>query len=607
MVAGKPRGKALMAVKDPKSHGFAFDLIKFRDEYKGAFWYVFGDTIVVDSLSDARRLMGGVRLVDLKGSLIEASGAMIGGSPPKIRLSFSGVDRGKLEEVSRQLQEAISSQDALSEELTKLKKEIAELESDLGTFRAKDDKDMQVKDLDVRRKEFNGKLDVLIKDLEGKVKEKEELESKKNEVVSKIEEYEKRLEELDSLKEEKGGLLLKGTKKELAQEARSLEKEVSLLQEAVLGLRSEQEALEKKIELIQERKNEISTKIETMTNEIDTYKKSIKELKESRSKYRDELKALMKVEEQISGEIKDLAGERDRIYKKTVSIENELDKINTRIESYLDLISRAKYRLPTLEDAIKELEQELRLYNVEITEKKLPNVESLKESVKVVEDSMRKLEPVNMRALEDYEHQSERKKKLDEDIKHLKDQKKNLIKLVDEITDKKRERFFEIFDEINKNFKDIYTQLSEGGEAELQLEDPENIFESGLTIKARPHGKKILLLSALSGGEKSIASIAFIFAIQRYDPSPFYVLDEVDMYLDGVNAEIVSRTIKQKSQYSQFIMVSLRKVALKEANHVYGVTMRDTGITELIGDIDPAIVGPKGELNIEGGQTRGAT
>ncbi len=114
------------------------------------------------------------------------------------------------------------------------------------------------------------------------------------------------------------------------------------------------------------------------------------------------------------------------------------------------------------------------------------------------------------------------------------------------------------------------------------------------------------MLSALSGGEKSIASIAFIFAIQRYDPSPFYVLDEVDMYLDGVNAEMVSRMIKQKSQYSQFIMVSLRKVALKEANHVYGVTMRDTGVTELIGDIDPAVVGPKGELNIEGGQTRGA-
>jgi chromosome segregation protein len=211
-----------------------------------------------------------------------------------------------------------------------------------------------------------------------------------------------------------------------------------------------------------------------------------------------------------------------------------------------------------------------------------------------------------MRALEEYEHQLGRKDKLNEDVKHLKDQKKNLVKLVSEITEKKTERFYEIFDEINKNFKEIYSQLSEGGEAELKLENPDNIFESGLTIKARPRGKKILLLSALSGGEKSIASLAFIFAIQKYDPSPFYVLDEIDMFLDGVNAETVSRMIKRKSQDSQFIMVSLRKVALKEANHVYGVTMRDTGVSEMIGNIDPASVGPKGEFNVEaGGRTNG--
>ena len=144
----------------------------------------------------------------------------------------------------------------------------------------------------------------------------------------------------------------------------------------------------------------------------------------------------------------------------------------------------------------------------------------------------------------------------------------------------------------------MYSQLSEGGEGDLQLEDPENVFEGGLTIKARPRGKKILLLSALSGGEKSIASLAFIFAIQNYDPSPFYVLDEVDMFLDGVNAETVSRMVKRNAQDSQFIMVSLRKVALKEANYVYGVTMRDTGVSEMIGNIDPSSVGPKGEIDV---------
>ena len=108
-------------------------------------------------------------------------------------------------------------------------------------------------------------------------------------------------------------------------------------------------------------------------------------------------------------------------------------------------------------------------------------------------------------------------------------------------------------------------------------------------------------LSALSGGEKSIASLAFIFAIQQYDPSPFYVLDEIDMFLDGVNAETVSRMIKDNARHSQFINVSLRKIALKEANHIYGVTMHDSGISEMIGNIDPESVGPKGEILVKGG------
>jgi chromosome segregation protein len=606
MIAGKPRGKALMTVKDPNSHGFAIDLVKFKEEYRGAFWYVFGDTVVVNALDDARRLMGGVRIVDLKGSLIEASGAMVGGSRPKTHLTFSSVNRSNLEELTKELQTAIDSQDELSSEITDLKKEIVEIESSLGEIRTVGDKEIQVKALDVQKKEFIGKLEILKKDLEERIKEKEDLERKKKDVIAQIDDYELRIEELDSLKEEKGKLLLKGTKKELAQKARILEEEVSKLQESVFSLNSEKDTLVKKIELLEERKNEISEKIEGKTKEVEEYKNSIKELKESKSSYHDELKALMTVEEKMTGKMKDLTTKRDGIYKNTVNVENELDKINTRIESYYNLISRAKYRLPTLEDSVKEIGQEMKLYNVEITETKLPNVESLKDSVKVIEESMRELEPVNMRALDEYEHQTERKKKLDDDVKHLKNQKKNLLKLVDEITETKKEKFFEVFDAINKNFKDIYAQLSEGGEAELQLEDPENIFDSGLTIKARPRGKKVLLLSALSGGEKSIASLAFIFAFQHYDPSPFYVLDEVDMFLDGVNAETVSRMVKRNAEDSQFIMVTLRKVALKEANHVYGVTMRDTGISDMIGNIDPSTVGSEGEINVQGGKMIGA-
>jgi len=596
MIVGKPRAQALMAVKDESSQGFAIDLVRFDQEYKGSFWYVFGDTVIVNSLSDARRLMGGVRLVDVKGDLIEASGAMVGGSQPNERLSFGITDQHTLDEITRKLNAAIQSQDMLSDELASLKKDIMELENTFRTLKIETDAGIQTKDLDLRKKEFEGKLDLLTKDLEAKQKERDALEGENAQILTSLEACQQRLNELNTLKEEKGKHLLKSTKKEVAQAVRALEKTVSELQENVLKLHSEQETIQKKIELLEQRRTEITTKISSLDTEGETLRQTIQALKDTRAKGQDELKALMTVEETMSGKTRELALERDKVYKKTVSIENELETISTKAESYLDLIARAKYRLPTLEDSMKELDQEITLYHVDIKETKLPLIESMKETILSIEQTMQQLEPVNMRALEEYEHQMERKKKFDEDIGHLNDQKKNLVKLVGEITSKKTERFFEVYEEINKDFKEVYAQLSEGGEAELLLENEESVFEGGLTIKARPHGKKVLRLAALSGGEKSIASLAFIFAIQQYDPSPFYVLDEIDMFLDGVNAEMVSRMIKRRAEHSQFISVSLRKIALKEANYLYGVTMHDSGISEMIGNIDPESVGPKGEI-----------
>ncbi len=601
MISGKPRGKALLTVKDPHTHGFAIDLVQFQNEYQGAFWYVFGDTIVVDSLEDARRLMGGVRLVDLHGTLIEASGAMNGGSATKTTLSFGEADRTKLDELTSQLQVFYSQQEQIEAELKSVKASCSEIEQQLSSTVMNESSEKQLQDLILSKKEFTTKLENLIKQIADKTQEKETVMTQYNELTLHIKELTDTLDKLDKQKEKIGGRLLQGSNKEIALQVRTLQDELSKEKDEVLKQTSEKEGLVKKIELLDERQEELTEKVKTMTTTIADYKQQIKDAQKKRDELENNIQALAHVQGKISTTIKDFTIKRDQIYKETISIEHDLDTINTRVESYYDLISRAKFRLPTLDDAMKELYEELKLYGVSVDSQKLPPVDSLKQSLRVIQETMQELEPVNMRALEEYEHQSQRKEKLDEDIGHLKDQRKNLIKLVDEITGKKTDRFFIVYHEINKNFKEIYAKLSEGGEAELLLEDQDHLFDSGLTIKARPRGKKVLLLSALSGGEKSIASLAFIFAIQQYDPSPFYVLDEVDMFLDGVNAENVSRMIKNNARDTQFIMVSLRKIALKEANHVYGVTMQDTGVSDMIGNIDPEKVGPQGQLITVGG------
>jgi len=161
---------------------------------------------------------------------------------------------------------------------------------------------------------------------------------------------------------------------------------------------------------------------------------------------------------------------------------------------------------------------------------------------------------------------------------------------------KKKEGLMKVFGAVNENFKEIFQGLSQGGDAELLLENPKEPFEGGLVIKARPKNKKLLKLESLSGGEKSLTALALIFAIQRYQPSPFYVLDEVDMFLDAINAENVGKMVTRNASLAQFILVSLRKVTFKDASHVYGVTMQGTGISYLIGKVNLSEVGEDGEL-----------
>lgn len=596
MISGKPRGKALMVVKDSSSIGFAIDLVSFPSEYRGAFWYVFGDTIIVDTIENARKLMGGVRLVDLDGSLIEASGAMRGGSAPKTNLMFGGADRRKLESLHMQIKQNISIQEQTEEDLRNIRRTLSTLEEKLTAFSVEDTSQPSLQQLNMQQKEYSLKLEKNIKQLDEKISEKEQIQIKFNEVEPRIKLLEEELETIQKEKQVKGNLLLKGSNKEEAQKSREISETLDELRTSLATLKSEQQGSKKKIEVLIERKNELDEHVQSINDAITNYKTEIETLIKQRANYQEKIQALSHVQDKMSNEIQSYTKKREAIQSSLTTIEHDLDKVNTRIESYYDLISRAQYRMPTLEGAVKDLDEELKLYGVTVDMQHLPSVESLKDSQRVVEESMNELEPVNMRALEEYTHQQQRKTKLDEDVKHLKNQRKNLIKLVNEITDKKTERFNIVFHEINKNFKEMYAKLSEGGEAELQIENPDDLFSSGLTIKARPRGKKVLLLSALSGGEKSIASLGLIFAIQQYDPSPFYVLDEVDMFLDGVNAELISRMIKQNSVDAQFIMVSLRKIALKEANHVYGVTMQDDGISDMIGNIDPDSVGPEGNI-----------
>ena len=187
-----------------------------------------------------------------------------------------------------------------------------------------------------------------------------------------------------------------------------------------------------------------------------------------------------------------------------------------------------------------------------------------------------------MLALEQYEKNQERLKELSDKLSTLEGERTELLLRVENFTTLRFRAFKESFDAVNVNFQNIFATLSDG-DGYLKLEDPNNPFNGGLTLVAHPKGKAVQRLSSMSGGEKSLTALSFIFALQRYRPSPFYAFDEVDMFLDGANVEKLSKMIQKQAQQAQFIVVSLRRPMIEAAQRTIGVTQAKGAYTQVLG------------------------
>ena len=190
--------------------------------------------------------------------------------------------------------------------------------------------------------------------------------------------------------------------------------------------------------------------------------------------------------------------------------------------------------------------------------------------------------PINNLAIEEYK---ELKKRFDYYIQQRDDIEKareDILAVIDDIDKTSSEMFFNTFNEIKKNFADIFKELFEGGNATIELTDEENILESGIDILARPPGKKLKDLNLLSGGERALTAIALLFATYMVRPSPFCFLDEIDASLDEENIGRFIRMLQKFAKKTQFIIVTHNKKTMSTAESIYGVTMEEPGISKVV-------------------------
>ncbi len=583
MLPAHPRGKALMVARE--AIGFAIDLVKFDERYRGAFWYVFGDTLVVKDLSEARRLMGGVRLVTLDGQLVEASGAIIGGSPDAIRGPRAG-SKGELDRVGAALRAATEESEEVARRRAELRARLAKVDAELRELAGASEVGRSKADLiEVRAKEAKAKLARVEEDLGTAKVRWEEAGRRLPGVQRQREALEERLgtlaKELEGMRTE----VTRAAPREVAQALKAAQRERSEALERTGALRTNLQGGQAQSELVKarsadalERQRALEERrqlLVTKEAELSTYLVGVEE----------ELKTLAKVEEGLMAHHQRLRKGRDEAFQARAQADADLDRLQSRMESRQDLLTGLRSEVKVQESALAVAEEELARYAVDTSEE-MPSLEKLRSLQVKLQADLEALGAVNLRALEEFEIQTLRHKELSAEVERLQGERRDLMKLVEELNARKRQGLLEVFKAINENFWAAYAELSEGGEAELELEDPKDPFQGGLIMRVKPPNKKSLRLEALSGGEKGLVSMAFIFALQRYDPSPFYLLDEVDHNLDAVNAEKVARTVRRNSSRAQFIQVSLRRITLKEADHLLGVTMGPRGQSEVILKLD---------------------
>lgn len=529
------------------------------------------------------------RIVTLDGQIVNAGGSFTGGSAVHSAGVFSR--KNELDDLAVQINEINSKISESSIDIQKLEAEVKKLIVQLDGVKSEQNEILQdkirfeselarvcalEKQTVLQLDNYNLRLDALRdkkkNSYEAVVLAQKTLEETQRLIKTAEESLERehnRQESLRNRREELSSEMseLKIKAAELSKDIESAKREIEMLEnsgrdaeEAYASLenniKKHQILINEKISAVESRRNsleEISRAVVKYNNDIkrwqnihreqdifvENLRKGVRELNESKEKYSREIS---KTEERRLSAQKDFDGIISQLYESYELTRSEAEEIAVEITDTAD----ADRRLNEIKNRIRSLGN------------------------------------VNVGAIEEYREVSQRHNFLSEQLADVRSSKRELEKLIGDLTEDMCRIFSESFVVINRYFQEIFTELFGGGKAELVLSDPENVLESGIEIRVAPPGKVIKNLISLSGGEQSFVAVCIYFAILRFRPSPFCILDEIDAALDEVNVKKYAQYINNFTDKTQFVLVTHRRSAMEEANVLYGVTMQEDGISRLL-------------------------
>ena len=552
-------------------YGLAIDLVNFDKKYADVFNYVFGNTLVVENIETARKIgIGKMRMVTLGGDLVEASGAMIGGFRGRTGVGFNQKQiskkvsdlEGELSKLNKDLQEGMERRSEIEHEIESLRNKKAELYGDIVKIEkslginSSGDIIKEKKELDGKKLEFEKELEVINKDFTKFEFDVNELKKEKNEIKEKL-----------------------INNPEIKDNLNVLESEKEKLREKIVNINSDLSILNNQLNMYNSEIGKVKEIISGHNKEEEEFSRELVDLNKVVSGKKTNLKEKEVKERAFYGKNKELAANRNKMMKLLTIKEEGIGKEEDKISLIRNKVNEVSIKLAKSIGEIEGLEVEFEEYKDGKIRKGV-SIESLKKDISDFERMMNNIGNINMRALEVYDEVSEQYDSLLGKTNKLKVEKEDVLVLIGEIEEKKADVFMKTFNHLHSKFKEIFNNISEKGEASLVLENEESPLEAGVDINVKISGSKKLDIRSLSGGEKTMAALAFIFAIQEYNPASFYLLDEVDAALDKHNSEKLSRLINNYSGNAQYIVISHNDSIITEAHQIYGISMNE-GVSKI--------------------------
>jgi chromosome segregation protein len=286
----------------------------------------------------------------------------------------------------------------------------------------------------------------------------------------------------------------------------------------------------------------------------------------------NELKQLEASKEELTRSVLSARKESQKFTDRIDDIDKQLQRLDSEYEHADRLLNQLQLSSQTLQLQLDQHRARLKEFGYDEPLAVAPEqVETTQSSLRLMRLELDRLGAVNQLALTHYNEQIGRYRELSIRMNELEKEKQSIIAFMDEIDRKKRQVFMEAFHKVNDNFSKYFLKLTDGGEASLKLENPEEPLSGGVDMIVQFPGKPPILVSGASSGERSVTAVAFLFAIQDFMPAAFYLFDEVDAHLDAFHVAKLGELLVEESRRSQFIVITLKPEMANKAERVYGI------------------------------------